>query len=182
VHVEPKDKALVENAVRQVYQRICFALKDQVFFDLHTLNATIRPLLDLYNQRMYQQRQTSRSRLFLEQEQPVLSPLPAHPFTLINYKQATVQKNYHVFISEDKHYYSVPHQYIGKRVELRYNETLLEVYSAGSRVASNPGARKVLASLLLAAICLKTMSSCKARIWITFYLRLSLLIQLFTDT
>jgi transposase len=139
---KPKDKALVENAVRLVYQRICFALKDQVFFDLHTLNAAIRPLLELYNQRMYQQRQTSRTRLFLEQEQPLLAPLPAQPFTLISHKQATVQKNYHVFISEDKHYYSVPHQYIGKKVELRYNETLLEVYSASSRIATHPRSNK----------------------------------------
>jgi hypothetical protein len=129
---KPKDKALVENAVRLVYQRICFALKDQVFFDLHALYAAIKPLLELYNERMYQQRQTSRTRLFLEQEQPLFAPLPAQPFTLISHKQSTVQKNYHVFISEDKHYYSVPHQYIGKRVELRYNETILEVYSASS--------------------------------------------------
>jgi hypothetical protein len=89
---KPKDKALVENAVWLVYQRICFALKDQVFFDLHALNAANRRLLDLYNQRMYQQRQSSRTRLFLQQEQPLLSPLHAQRFTLITYKQATVKR------------------------------------------------------------------------------------------
>lgn len=68
--------------------------------------------------------------------------MPAQPFTLITYKQATVQKNYHVFISEDKHYYSVPHQYIGKRIELRYNQTVLEVYSTGSRIATHPRSKK----------------------------------------
>jgi len=141
VRVNQKDKALVENAVRLVYQRICYALKDQVFFDLHSLNAAIKPLLDLYNQRMCQQRQTSRAQLFLEQKQPLLSPLPAHAFTLITYKQATVQMNYHVFISDDKHYYSVPHQYVGKKVELRYNESLLEVYSSSTRIASHPRSR-----------------------------------------
>jgi len=113
-----------------------------VFFDLHALDAAISPLLDLYNQRIYQQRQTSRARLFLEQEQPLLAPLPAEPFTLITYKQATVQKNYHVFISEDKHYYSVRHHYMGKRIELRYNQTVLEVYSAGSRIATHPRSKK----------------------------------------
>ena len=154
---KPKDKALVENAVRLVYQRICFALKDQVFFDLHTLNAAIRPLLDLYNQRMYQQRQTSRTQLFLEQEQPLLSPLPAQAFTLITYKQATVQKNYHVFISDDKHYYSVPHQFIGKKVELRYNETLL-IYPVPESPLI-PEVKKVLAFLPSPIICQITISS-----------------------
>ena len=139
---KPKDKALVENAVRLVYQRICFALKDQVFFDLFSLNMAIKPLLELYNKKMYQQRQTSREQLFLEQEKPLLSALPAHPFTLLTYKQATVQKNYHVFISDDKHYYSVPHQYIGKRVELRYNETLLEIYASSIRIASHSRSKK----------------------------------------
>ena len=46
---KPKDNALVENAVRLVYQRICFALKNQVPFDLHTLNKAIWPLLAHYN-------------------------------------------------------------------------------------------------------------------------------------
>lgn len=139
---KPKDKALVENAVKLVYQRICFALRDQVFFDLFSLNKAIRPLLELYNQKMYQQRQTSRTQLFLEQEKALLAPLPAQPFTLLTYKQAMVQKNYHVFISEDKHYYSVPHQYIGKRVEVRYNEALIEVYSSSKRIASHTRSKK----------------------------------------
>jgi hypothetical protein len=64
------------------------------------------------------------------------------PFTLITYKQATVQKNYQVYIAEDKHYYSVPHQYIVKKVELRYNQTLLEVYSSGTRIATHPQSSK----------------------------------------
>lgn len=139
---KPKDKALVENAVRLVYQRICFALKDQVFFDLHSMNQAIRPLLDLYNSRMYQQRQTSRTQLFLEQEKPLLAPLPVQPYELLTYKHTLVQKNYHVFISEDKHYYSVPHQYIGRKVEIRYSETLVEIYSYSSRIACHIRNRK----------------------------------------
>ena len=91
------------------------------------MNQAIRPLLDLYNARMYQQRQTSRTQLFLEQEKPLL--LPVQPYELLTYKNTLVQKNYHVFISEDKHYYSMPHQYIGRKVEIRYNETLVEIYS-----------------------------------------------------
>jgi len=64
----PKGKALIENALRLVYQRICFALKEQVFLDHHSMNQAIKPLLYLHNARMYQQRQTSRTQLFLEQE------------------------------------------------------------------------------------------------------------------
>jgi len=139
---KPKDKALVEHAVRLVYQRICFHLKDQVFFDLHSLNVAIRPLLEAYNQRKYQLKQTSREQLFLEHEKLLLSPLPAQPFTLLVHKSATVQKNYHIFLSDDRHYYSVPYQYIGKKVDVRYNEISVEVYHQSKRIASHIRSRK----------------------------------------
>ncbi len=139
---KPKDKALVENAVKLVYQRICFPLKDQVFFDLHSLNQAINALLQQYNDRLYQQRQISRRQLFEEQEKPLLKPLPDYGFALLSYKQIKVQKNYHVFLGEDKHYYSVPFQFIGKKVELRYSETMVEVYSANRRIATHPRNRK----------------------------------------
>jgi transposase len=139
---KPKDKALVENAVKLVYQRICFQLKDQVFFDLASLNQAIRPLLERYNERMYQQRQISRKQLFLEQEQGLLAPLPEQAYWLLAYKQVKVQKNYHVFLSEDKHYYSVPYQHIGKKVELRYSATIVEIYYANKRIASHVRSKK----------------------------------------
>lgn len=139
---KPKDKALVEHAVRLVYQRICFHLKDRVFFDLPSLNAAIRPLLAAYNRRPYQLKQASREELFLEQEKPLLSPLPAQPFTLLVQKAATVQKNYHVFLSDDRHYYSVPYQFIGKKVDVRYNEISVEVYHQSKRIASHIRSRK----------------------------------------
>lgn len=139
---KPKDKALVENAVKLIYQRIYFELKDRVFFDLESLNQAIRPLLDLYNERMYQQRQTSRKQLFVEQEKALLTPLPEQAFWLLTYKQVTVQKNYHVFLSEDKHYYSVPFEFIGKKVELRYSAALVEIYYANKRIASHARSKK----------------------------------------
>ena len=40
----------------------------------------------------------------------MLAPLPATPFELAEWKQATVQFNYHITV--DKMYYSVPYQYI----------------------------------------------------------------------
>ena len=139
---KPKDKALVENAVKLVYQRICFPLKDQIFFDLESLNHAIAVLLEQYNERLYQHRQVSRKQIFQEQEQTLLNPLPSQGFTLLSYKQITVQKNYHVFLGEDKHYYSVPYQYIGNKVELRYSEVIVEVYSSNKRIATHPRNRK----------------------------------------
>src|SRR5690606_11232703 len=111
-------------------------------FDLHSLNAAIGPLLEAHNRRKQQVKEVSREELFLEHEKPLLSPLPTQPFILLVHKSATVQKNYHVFLSEDRHYYSVPYQLIGKKVDVRYNEISVEVYHQSKRIASHIRSRK----------------------------------------
>lgn len=37
-------------------------------------------------------------------------------------------KNNHICLSDDKHYYSVPYRYVGKKVSVLYNSTQVEVY------------------------------------------------------
>jgi hypothetical protein len=64
-----------------------------------------------------------------------------------------------MFIREVKHQYSVPRQYSGKWVELRYNQALLKDYSSSSKIAPH----------LLSVICLKTQVQLNAEIRISFY-------------
>jgi hypothetical protein len=49
--------------------------------------------------------------------------------------QLTVQRNYHVQLSEDHRYYSVPYQYAGKKVKVLYDTKVVEVYLEGERIA-----------------------------------------------
>jgi len=72
----PQDKALVEDAVRLVYQLIYYPLSKQTFFSLGQLNQAIRNQLDAYNDYSFQNRKTTRCQQFLEQEQQELDPLP----------------------------------------------------------------------------------------------------------
>ncbi|WP_460942837.1 Mu transposase domain-containing protein [Spirosoma daeguense] len=46
-----------------------------------------------------------------------------------------MQKNCHVLLSEDKHYYSVPYRYAGKRVRLIYTQSTVEIYVHYERIA-----------------------------------------------
>jgi transposase len=48
---------------------------------------------------------------------------------------ATVQKNSHVLLSKDKHYYNVPYSCIGKKVKLIYTRRVVEVYCNHKRIA-----------------------------------------------
>jgi hypothetical protein len=48
------------------------------------------------------------------EEKATLAPLPDKPFEKYCTTKAKVQKNYHVQLGQDKHFYSVPYQLIGK--------------------------------------------------------------------
>jgi transposase len=69
---KPKDKALVEGAVKLVYQRIFAPLRDRVFYSLAELNAAIREALERFNDRPMKGYGKSRRELFETVEKPAL--------------------------------------------------------------------------------------------------------------
>ncbi|TYP86363.1 hypothetical protein BC792_1532, partial [Sphingobacterium allocomposti] len=88
----PQDKALVENAVHLVYQRIYYPLREMTFFSLEDLNREISRLLERYNNLLFQRKESSRTELFQCVERQYLKPLPTVPYELKDYKRAKVQK------------------------------------------------------------------------------------------
>ena len=130
----PQDKALVEGAVKLVYQRIFYPLSKQTFFSLDDLNEQILSLLDTYNNYQFSQRDTTRMQEFLTEEKGYLQPLPSEVYTEREFRKITVQKMGHVYLSEDKHYYSVPYRYIGKQVWLCYSHSAVEIYHQKKRI------------------------------------------------
>jgi len=125
---KPKDKALAENAVGISYSRIFAPLDKKVFFNLKSLNEAIWEKLEEYNATPLTNRENSRKELFEEFEKEALNPLPPTRYDMKYSNPGTVYKNYHVYLREDKHYYSVPYQYIGKKVKVVYTQDLVEVY------------------------------------------------------
>jgi transposase len=132
---KPKDKAIVEGAVRIVYQKIYAPLRNRIFYSLEELNQAIRKQLELLNNRPLTQYKVSRWELFNEMEKDALSPLPVEDYTIRCFKKCKVHFNYHIYLSDDNHYYSVPYQHRGKHVEVRYTSTIVEIYLKNSRIA-----------------------------------------------
>ena len=77
---KPKDKALVEQTVRLMYQRVYAKLRDRTFYSIDELNAAIRPLVDAHNATRFQRLPYSRRELFDRIERAALQPLPAERF------------------------------------------------------------------------------------------------------
>lgn len=131
----PKDKASAEGTVGDISTWITAALRNEQFFSLAALNQAIRQKLEDFVTRPFTRKDGTRRQLFEDDEQALLAPLPKYPYELASWKEATVQYNYHVFF--DKMYYSVPHEYIGKKVNIRATSTVVEVFYASARIASH---------------------------------------------
>ena len=131
----PKDKPNAEGTVGNISTWIIAALRDEQFFSLAELNRAIRDKPELFNQRLFQKKEGSRLSLFLGEEKPLLAPLPATRFELSDWKTATVQFNYH--ISVDGMLYSVPYEYIKKKVDVKVTDTTIEIFYNHNRIASH---------------------------------------------
>lgn len=133
---KPRDKAKVENAVLVVSRWILARLRDRTFFSLAELNAAIKPLLEDLNNRPFKKRDGSRRSLFNEIEAPDLQPLPETPYEYTQFKQARVNRDYHIEV--DKHFYSVPHTLIQAQVEVHLSPRMVTVYHQQACVATHP--------------------------------------------
>lgn len=131
----PQDKALVEQAVSLVYQRIYYPMRAMTFFSLKELNSEILKHLGTYNGLIFQRKQASRKELFQSVERGYLKPLPESRYEMKDYRRAKVQKMGYVYFSPDKSYYSVPYRYIGKMTHIHYTASAVEVYFRHGRIA-----------------------------------------------
>ncbi len=134
----PRDKALVENAVKLLYRSIYARLSKETFFSLEEINNRVEELLVEHNARKLSSRPYSRQELFDQIEMEERYALPVNRFEIKYQTTCTVMQNGHILFSPDKHYYSVPYQYIKRKVSVLFTSTSLEIYSKYTRIASYP--------------------------------------------
>ena len=133
---KPKDKALVENAVKLSYQKILKNLGNDVV-PLSEINRRIQCLTEDFNNVNFSGRDYSRRSFFDEAEKSVLQPLPLLPYESRRQVRLTVYKTGHVLLNQDKHYYSVPYKYIGKKVKVLYSKTTVEAFFNYEKIAEH---------------------------------------------
>jgi len=131
----PKDKPNAEGTVGNISTWITAALRNEQFFSLGELNKAIRKRLKEFSNRPFQKKEGSRYEIFCNEELPLLGKLPATPYELAEWKTATVLFNYH--ISVEGMLYSVPYEYVKRKVDVRITETVIEIFFKASRIASH---------------------------------------------
>lgn len=136
---KPRDKAKAEVAVQNVERWILAPLRDRRFFSLEELNAAMAEKLVELNDRVMREYGKSRRELFELWDRPELKPLPSTDFELATWKKVRVNLDYHIEVG--KHYYSVPYTLAHKVVDVRFTNSMVEVFHENTRVASHPRSR-----------------------------------------
>lgn len=132
---KPKDKALVENQVKVIYTRVYARLRNTQFFDLSSLNRAIQEKVLLHNQTRMQKKAYCREEKFLADEKSKLKELPVLAFQIKYYKDYKVAKNNFICLTQDNHYYSVPHTLIGQKVKVIYTRSMVYIFHNHAQVA-----------------------------------------------
>ena len=137
----PKDKANVEAAVKIVTHKVIHALDGHQCVDLDELNGKIVGLVDAINTSVpFRSQQSSRRDLFEEHEQHLLADLPETPWQHTEWKRAKVAPDFHITVSTVR--YSVPHQLVGRTVDVRITGQVLTVFDQGTTVATHRVSQK----------------------------------------
>jgi transposase len=134
---KPQDKALCENQVKLLYSRVYARLRNHQFFDLCSLREAVHQKVRDHNQTRMQQKPYCRQERFLAEERPGLGALPEKPFQIKQYRWYTIAKNGHIYLVEDRHYYSVPYQWTGQKALVIYTATLVSIYVREQCVATH---------------------------------------------
>lgn len=139
---KPRDKGAVESLVNQVYKyyysRIesgCGSGQREVFHSLDELNNRLYQLNDEYNSRVMKSTGCSRWDKYLKDEKPLMNPLPPEAYSFKYEKMFKVTSTYHVQIGKERHFYSIPYQYVGKEAKAVYDCVDVEIWVDLERVA-----------------------------------------------
>jgi len=121
----PRHKGKVEAGVKYVRNN---ALKGRVFGSLAAENDHLdRWERQVADHRIHGTTKKQVRQLFEEVEKPALLPLPATRFPFFHEAQRSVHRDAHVEV--DRAYYSVPPEYLGHRVWVRWDSRLVRIFN-----------------------------------------------------
>ena len=122
----PRHKGKIEAGIKYVQ---CNALQGRVFDSLAAQNAHLAQwearVADL---RIHGTTKQQVRQVFETSERPALLPLPAERFPFFHEAQRVVHRDGHVEV--DKAYYSVPPEYMGRTVWVRWDSRMVHIYNA----------------------------------------------------
>jgi transposase len=130
----PKDKSLVEIAVRIIQSGMLWSIRNFKFSTLNDLNEEIKSRLEFINNKITKTYKESRRVRFLNIEKSELQELPSQEYQLGDwYYNKKIDSNYHFDFCG--RLFSVPHSYFNSHVDLKITPNNIEIFNGGKRIA-----------------------------------------------
>lgn len=129
----PKDKSLVEGAVKLVWRLYRWRVRGAMCSSPNEVRRTLLECAAMINEKPHTRFKVSRKSSWQETERGLLRPLPLAAYEYCEWKTATVHPDCHA--SADSAFYSAPHQYRGLRVRMKIGERTVEIFVDLERVA-----------------------------------------------
>lgn len=129
----PKDKALVEGAVKILMRYFKWANRTRVFTSIAEINEALAEVVARINSKPHSRFKISRRERFERVEQEKLKPLPSDAFESIEWRHAVLHPDSH--ISVEGACYSAPHIHRGKKLRVKLTESQVEIYLDLDRIA-----------------------------------------------
>ena len=130
----PRQKPNVEKAISYIQTDFFPRIRKRVFTSLFELNKELKDWLLIANARPIQGRGGSRD-FFFEKERANLRQLPPSTYELFYFKKGKVHPDCH--FQHQRNYYSVPHHYVGKEIDIKFNSNIVHAYFECERIATH---------------------------------------------
>ena len=129
----PKDKAIVEGAVKLVMRFFKWRYRNHTFFSVTEIDQALKKVIEEINQKPHTRFKVSRYQRWQELEKDKLKSLPLLAYEVVEWLEPKVHPDCH--ISVDSTYYSVPHIYRGRFVKVRLSRNQVDIFIDGVRIA-----------------------------------------------
>ena len=132
----PKDKALVEGAVKLVQRYFRWKNRKNTFTSLSAINKSLKEICEIINTKVHTRFKISRREMFNLEEVQKLKPLPAVKYELCEAKFCKVHPD--GTICANLRFYSVPYLLVGESVFVKLYSNTVEIYHKLEKVAVHP--------------------------------------------
>ena len=129
----PKDKALVEGAVKILMRYFKWLHRKRTFTSLSAINQALSEVVTRINCKPHTRFKISRRERFEKVEREKLKPLPEQAFDAIEWRQSILHPDCHIAI--EGACYSAPFIHRGKKLRVKLTEFQVEIYLDLERIA-----------------------------------------------
>lgn len=133
---KPKDKSLVEGAVKIVMRLYNWRYRGKAATSLSEINHRLTEVAQVINTRPHTRFKISRDESWIRQEKVALRALPEGDYEYATFTLATIHDD--CYISVENSFYSCPKQYRREKVNVKITDQKIEVFYDLNRIAMHP--------------------------------------------